>query len=368
MIDGDRSIYCEKADGARANIIEKYGMPWCTDPYCRGFDCPYRSLLTKGYIKSRQKKDSMINIVSVIVILAILAIIGTFWFLNQPAQFSDAKLVQRLGSENERTRLNAGIELAKRRNPAALVPLQESLTASDWLIRLQAAEALGQLGDPRAIPDLSALLDDSNTTVMAAAATALAEIGDQSAVDPLLRALHKQPPSKRWALAAAFSKFRDERAVPDLLEAVVLNDIVKSHIEDLKKAIEFQGADPIPSLVESVLNGGPGAWTLAEIEKSTGKQIKPIHDVITNRDLQTLSRIYLFFLYLDQDSSNVAENDRVTIADQEVLVEALFAYGDKDMAQAFANFRVNVHNPGKNILAEAANTWAEQHGYTLTVK
>jgi hypothetical protein len=319
--------------------------------------------------KSRQRKKAVTNFLLAIALLAALGLIGYFIYNGQPGQLSDAKLIERVESEKARTRLNAAVELAKRQNPAALAPLQEALESDEFGDRLHAVEALGQLRDRRAIPALSTFLEKQNISLVEAAADSLAEIGDQSAVNPLLRALHNQPPANRWALAGAFSKFRDERAVPDLLEAVVLDDIVKGHIDSLLKALAYQGEDPIPALVDSVLTGGPGAWTLAEIEKTTGKKITAMHDVITNRDLKTLSRAYLFFIYLDQDSSNVAENDRVSIATQEVLAEALFAYGDKEMAQTFVNFRGNVKDPpGKNILAEAGETWAEEHGYTLTIK
>lgn len=366
-MDKELPYFCKAVGRQTTLLTNSAGKYQCVDRNC-SLTCLFNVNQAEATGRSQQRKRLLGILLAVTVLLAALALIAGFAYQRQPGQLADVKLIERLGSTNDRTRLEAALELAERGNPAALAPLLAAMSSESSPERISIAKALGQLEDRRAVPDLSALLNDQNHFLAVAAAAALAEIGDESAVEPLLAALHNRLPKDRWALATVFQTFRDERSVPDLLEAVVVDDINGQHTEDLLKAIAFQGADPIPSLVASVLSGGPGAWTLAEIEKTTGQKIAALHDAIANRDLEALSRAYAFFIYLDQDSSNVADNDRVSIEDQKVLAEALLASGDKEMAQAFVNFRQNVKNPSKNYMAEAGERWAEEHGYILTVK
>lgn len=366
-MDKELTYFCKVAGRQTTLLTNSKGKYQCSDRNC-SLTCIFNVNQAEATGRSQQRKRLLVVCLAVTALLAAVTLVASYFYQRQPGQLADVILIERLESANERTRLEAALELAERGNPAALAPLLVAMSSDSPAERTSIAKALGHLGDRRAVPDLSAMLDEENHFLAVAAAAALAEIGDESAVEPLLAALHNRPPKDRWALAAVFQTFQDERAVPDLLEAVVVDDINRQHTDDLLKAIAFQGADPIPSLVASVLSGGPGAWTLAEIEKTTGQKITPLHDAIANKDFEALSRAYAFFIYLDQDSSNVAENDRVSIEDQKVLAEALLTYGDKDMAQAFVNFRQNVKNPSKNYMAEAGASWAEEHGYILTVK
>ena len=359
-------FYCDKSNQKVVITQSDSGIHCSESRSCRNPYCPIRFLAPSSSLTSDRVKKAN-TIIWVFVALAALAIVIGFSF-RALFPVTDEKLIERLGSENPGTRFDAALVLAERKNSSALVPLQEALQSDLPGDRSRAIEALVLLGDPLAIPDICRLLDHADLAVVYDAAKALTEIGDESVIEPLYQALRSRPAEERWALAIAYADYRDERAIPYLLEAIVVDDIVQSHYEELLQAISYQGADPVPALADSVLNGGPGANRLAEIEKSTGQPIKAMHDLIANRDLQTLARCYLFFIYLDQDSSNSADNDRLTLADQAVLVEALFAYGDKNMAQSFANFRLHVWNPVENLLNDAAYVWAEEHGYTIVLK
>jgi hypothetical protein len=235
------------------------------------------------------------------------------------------------------------------------------LESEDLHNRTRAAEALGALGDNRAIPALIARLNDSDSSVVEAAATVLAEIGDRAALENLLEALNDRSRTNRWAVASAFIKIQDERAIPGLIDALNNNDIITHHRENLTQAIINQGDIAIAMLVDSVLNGGAGLVALAEIEKATHNSIVRFHDALTNRDLEMLARIYPFFLWLDQ------VDEQLTLPEQETLAAALLAYGDKDMALSFANFRRDkLFEP--TILPEAASEWAELNGYDIIIK
>jgi hypothetical protein len=268
----------------------------------------------------------------------------------------------------ERTKLDAAIELAREKNAKALPQLTAFLDSKSWENRRDAAEALGQLGDKRATPALCVLLEDGDLRVMETAATALAKLGDETALDPLLRALKNRPRTERWAVASAFLTIRDERAIPYLVQGLESDaDIhAASQVED---AILNQGPAAIPLLIDSALEGGPGAWTLAEVEKTTHKEISPFHEAMTRGDLEMLAQIYPFFLNLDQDYDRTDDLDeRLTTAEQRTLAAALTAHGDKEMAEDFANFRINGGPWESTILPDAAYEWADRHGYELVRK
>ncbi len=331
-------------------------------PVCAEFDCPEhrKCLWGIGLEKAeriRQEDRIWLFVLIGVIILAVSLVVGF-----SPRLMSNERLLKRLSSEDEGVQLNAAVELADRGNPIALEILEAFLDSDSWEERRDAAEALGHLGDKQVTPALCELLNDSNTDVLEAVSTALAELEDETAFEPLLQALNESPLKDRWAIASAYSQIQDERAIPALIDALGSDDLVTHHRECLRDALSNQGEKAIEALVDSVLAGGTGAWVLAQIELQTDSEIAQMHEAITNRDLETLAIIYPFFLYLDQDNDGDDIDESLSAAEQEILAEALLACGDKEMAESFANFHNEIFGGGK-ILQDAADEWADQHGY-----
>lgn len=116
-------------------------------------------------------------------------------------------------------RWKAAEALARIGEPA-VVPLIGALHHPDEDVRWKAAIALGEIGDDRAIQPLIELLGDPDRFVQSRAAYALGEFGTR--VTPLLcRALATGPPSVRRGAALALQKIRDPAALDDLLRAAV---------------------------------------------------------------------------------------------------------------------------------------------------
>lgn len=115
-------------------------------------------------------------------------------------------------------RWKAAEALARIGEPA-VVPLVGALHHPDEDVRWKAAIALGEIGDDRAISPLIELLADSDRFVQSRAAYALGEFGTRAA--PLLRlALANGPPPVRKGAVLALRKIRDPAALDDLTRAM----------------------------------------------------------------------------------------------------------------------------------------------------
>jgi predicted RNA-binding protein with PIN domain len=95
--------------------------------------------------------------------------------------------IDRLYTGDPQLQQQAAKVLGQSRNPAAVGPLRDALTARDAGVRAAAALALGSLRSERALGDLIALLGDGNSMVREAAAQALGAIGSAKATEPLRR-------------------------------------------------------------------------------------------------------------------------------------------------------------------------------------
>lgn len=159
-------------------------------------------------------------------------------------------LVRALGHKDPAVQYAAAEALGELREPSAVAPLMEVLTADrysgvrwkaaealarigepavvpligalhhpDEDVRWKAAIALGEIGDDRAISPLIELLGDSDRFVQSRAAYALGEFGTRAA--PLLRlALANGPPPVRQGAVLALRKIRDPAALDDLTRAL----------------------------------------------------------------------------------------------------------------------------------------------------
>jgi predicted RNA-binding protein with PIN domain len=114
--------------------------------------------------------------------------------------------IERLYAGDPQLQQRAAKVLGQSRNPAAIAPLRDALTAKDAALQAAAALALGSLRSERALNDLIALLSDGNSMVREAAAQALGAIGHPKAVPALQDAASKDSKSKvRKAAQAALN-------------------------------------------------------------------------------------------------------------------------------------------------------------------
>jgi hypothetical protein len=347
-----------------------HGLPICSSA-CYERLCPYnenvdpiildRVALTNDFNK-RLRKRRVINAVTITGAILALLLIALGMFLTNPSHMSKAQLLEQLNGNNNAAHLRAAIELAVRKEPVALPVLESFLESESWEERRDSAKALGQLGDKQALPVLYTHLNDNDPDVLKEITIAITSIGGSTSVEQLLLALSNKPRNERGPIATAFCTIHDERSIPFLLEALNSDDIVTEHVTTITNAIINQGETVIPLLIDSMVNGGPGAAVLSKYEQVTNTKITQLREAMDSRDLEMLSRIYLFFLYLDEG---------LNTSDAETLASALLAYGDKTMATVFINFEgdkwIFNNSPTARILNNAAEKWAQQNGYAIEV-
>lgn len=120
--------------------------------------------------------------------------------------------IERLYTGDPQLQQQAAKVLGQSRNPAAIGPLRDALTAKDAALRAAAALALGALRSERALNDLIDLLADGNSMVREAAAQALGAIGHAKAVPALQEIASKDSKSKvRKAAQAALEAIAARR-------------------------------------------------------------------------------------------------------------------------------------------------------------
>lgn len=123
-------------------------------------------------------------------------------------------LIDRLYTGDPQLQEQSAITLGQSRDPRAVAPLRDALTAKDASLRAAAALALGALRNPAPVNDLIGLLQgDGNSMVREASAQALGWIGSTKAVPALQAAANDDPKSKvRKAARAALEALHARRS------------------------------------------------------------------------------------------------------------------------------------------------------------
>jgi HEAT repeat protein len=183
--------------------------------------------------------------------------------------------------------------------------------------RAEAVTQLARIKDARTVPLLIGALKDADSYVRGQTAAALGDTGDKRAVQPLITVLKDDDYMYvRQEAAKALGKIKDSSAVQPLINA--LNDETPDVKEEATKALIGIGA-PAREMLDRALKQG---------------------------DLKVVADAYYFFISVGEPGSEAA------------LIGALHKYGNKRMATDFVNC-------GNMQLKEAAQQWAQSHGYKI---
>jgi HEAT repeat protein len=183
--------------------------------------------------------------------------------------------------------------------------------------RAEAVAQLAKIKDARVVPLLIGALKDADSYVRGQTAAALGDTGDKRAVQPLITVLKDDDYMYvRQESAKALGKIKDGSAVQPLINA--LNDETPDVREEAAKALIGIGA-PAKETLDRALKQG---------------------------DLKVVADAYYFFISVGEPGSEAA------------LIGALHKYGNKRMATDFVNC-------GNMQLKEAAQQWAQSHGYKI---
>jgi hypothetical protein len=274
----------------------------------------------------------------------------------------------RQGDSDERQR--AAIALSTSGNASAVEPLIQALNDKDDFVRDFAVRGLGNLHDPRAVEPLIKALGDKNLLVKRSAARALGAIGDPRAVEPLIKALDDDDVLVKRSAIRALGNLRDLKAIDPLINSLGESDVYLSNAA--ATALVDAGDLAIPRLVASLAD-----WTLgpkaAEVLQTLGwkpsSSEEKVRFDVAQRNRQALLaqwEIAQKILLDDASSDNIRQVQNAVFAfisigrDQIIgdLIKLLAEKGDGKMAKAYSDC-------GNASLAEAARSWAKNHGVDL---
>jgi HEAT repeat protein len=256
-------------------------------------------------------------------------------------------------------RREAALALGDIKDKRAVKPLMNSLGDSDAIVRINATTALKEMGIPEtAIADLQVKaedgfnsliqqLKDRNRNTRAEAAKALSEIKDARAVDPLIHALNDDESYVRWQAARALGKIKDTRAAGPLINA--LQDdytyVRKEVAEALGEIKDARAVEPLLNLLKYD-DTYAREWASKSLIKIGTPVVENLLNAPKENNLKLVADSYYFFICRGESGTET------------ILIEALNKYGTKKMTADFMNC-------GNSQLKEAAQKWAENHGYKI---
>lgn len=247
---------------------------------------------------------------------------------------------------------------------------------SDEGVRYAAAWALDQLGDPRSVEALlQGLKDEESKRVNQNIISALGHIGSKRAVEGLIQALGEDfdlHHSLVGYIARALVKNGDKALEPlldhilneegravqqeigdalvEIGDASIIDPLIQG-VQDSSKDVhirmriayvlgEMDDERAIPALISALVDGVP---TAHDLRKLFDNDVEKLLVLLENR--KTVN-IYPALIYIGKSGTETA------------LIKALIKFGDKSMAETFLN-------SGNTLLEEAAEKWAEDHGYRV---
>ena len=301
-------------------------------------------------------------------------------------------------------RQSAVSKLGELKDPRAVKPLIAALQHWHPNIRFAAIDALGEIKDPRAAEPMLATLRNDIKVGLMATVNAIANIGTQ-AIDPIIVALNDQNPNIRLAAVLVLGKMQDPRAVRPLipmlkdqntrvrLTAAESLDTLRwtpskkderlywlfasQHWTELAK----MGTDAVKLLVialkdqDHTLRWG-ASQALTEMGSKVGSpRSEPVKEAIhllvelkASDALISMWNATKEVLLDDVRSGDYQTIERalyafIGIGNPKILpdlIKALNRDGTKTTAEAYLNC-------GRRELADAAESWAKTHGYTISM-
>ena len=225
-------------------------------------------------------------------------------------------LIHDLGSEDPFVQMKAVNKLGKMHNQEAIEKIASALTSDQLDVRQGAAQALGKSRSPFSVDALALALNDHSISTEALAS--LSAVG-KPAIEPIISALRHSDVGIQGGAAIALGKLEDARAVEPLISLIQDKSVFETVRQD-------------------------AAWALMKMRHPKGNEA--LLAAMNEDDLRIITGAYYFFM---KQKSETADS---------LLVEALYAYGNADMALAFIQ-------SSHRRLKEAGKKWAAENGYKL---
>ncbi len=286
---------------------------------------------TKALISALQDADGSVRARAV-------ALLG-----QRKAEEAVDALAVALSDEDYAVQSNAAAALAAIGSDDAMDALIAALQDEDVFVQMYAAETLGNAGEVRAVESLIPLLQSGDYGVRSAAVTALGDIGDERAVDALIVLVE----AGDNAAITALGRIGGEKAVTTLIDLLYADD--PDLQEKAAEALGEAGSEAVERLIAIVDDTeGPRFYAAAALGMTDDPLAEErLNEAFDQGDLFIVTGAVDFFIRKGQESS------------EEVLIEALDAYGDAALAGKYLN-------SNNTALENAARNWASTHGYMVT--
>jgi HEAT repeat protein len=231
--------------------------------------------------------------------------------------------------------------------------LLQALSHPTSLVRSFAADLLGRTKDTRAFEPLLALLsEDTENDVRNSAAVALGRLGDPRALEPLLSLLRDgSGAAEKVAVIEALGWLGDPRAIRWLMP--LLGDPRRPIQESVQDTLSKMGKAAVLPLLEARQNPfliSQATCTLFRIGQPAADMLRAAGEtslaMLVGEELKLIAQQYAEIIELGIDCS------------EPVLIDALFKFGGKLMAEHFLNC-------GNQELSEGARNWAQKHGFAV---
>lgn len=292
--------------------------------------------------------------------------------------------------ENPRVKKSVAIALGKIGDPIAVEPLGEALEKGDYWLQIAAADALGDIGVPAIETLIKSIKDDKHWrgNIIIAACRGLERIKDIGALKPMIVALKDENINLRSAAAKLLSNLESPKAVKPLLCALNDRSIRREVVIALGKIKDVRSIKPLIAILDddnsdaqletieclmqirwSFLGGFINIKDPRAVNAIKKYHNKRIHSLINDKNGYQLREEWdttKEFLLNDINSREYDAIEKalfafIGIGKEEiipVLINNLNSNGNKTMAEAYLNC-------GHPELANAAQKWAETHGYTI---
>lgn len=270
------------------------------------------------------------------------------------------------------------------------------------LLLVGCAPTIKELIDKRDVPGLIKAMNNKNEEVRASAVTALGDFGYSKAVEPLIKALEDKSENVRLKAEAALVKLEGPAidqllvtmdkgtsvspAAKRILEKITSNLIkelnssdVTAGVKNAKASLLRIGDLAVDPLIKAVGEDDFGkwmiAWNAADVLGNIGdtRAIAPLI-LALNRDGMLINSAADALKKMSDDAyepllealkkESGAFYGLIRMGrpgTEPVLIKALNAYGDKEMAEYYLNC-------GNDLLEKAASDWAHRNGYIITTR
>jgi HEAT repeat protein len=194
--------------------------------------------------------------------------------------------------EDRDVRLAAGRALGHIRDPRALEPLLQSLSAPESWLPARLAEVIVQFGDLAFEPLVEQLERAEEAAARAWAAEILGDLGNSKAVPMLVACLADLSDQVRARAASALGKLRDRRPVPDLIQVMLSDPVPYVRIQVVRALGAIGDPRALHHLVDALKDG---EWwvriRVVEALEQLGEQaVEPLYLALEDPDSEVRAR------------------------------------------------------------------------------